>query len=273
MIINFENCNVTIGGSGIFCDSASISTSNSVQPNYQIGINSPISYSPNGPLQSNIQLSYILKNYDENYYIIKEIKEYTGILTKSPTIIDVGGITGIGYITNYSFQISSNEPVKASVSYTLFTGLAGTLTNKIKEVNNTGDWSGIMHGLTSRIIYGTTNSFPIFDMGYSFNTNWNPIYVINNQYPQQIDYINSEEEFSFTRENFYNINFTGEDVFDSFFNTATNGTIELNNLSYLDNKPKTSFVFNITGGKVIESRIEAKTDDFVKTSTIIRKAY
>lgn len=130
-MIYFDEIDVLIDGSGIVAESANIDTENSLSPLYILGQKFAGNSIPNGPVKSNINLSYAWEpNFDPNLKIINNIKNTFQNFNFSPVNISVAGLTGLGFLESYSAKISQNDVGKISASYAIYTPLSGNFVGK-----------------------------------------------------------------------------------------------------------------------------------------------
>lgn len=273
-MLNFKNCQLTISGSTILCDSASISESNPVNPVYAMGYGKPIANTPIGSLNNTINFSYFLEtNNDPNFYLANNIKSYN--FDAFPVSIVVAGRTGQGYLDSYSIDIQPNNLVKATSTYKIFTNLNGTLSNQIIGLlnYNTLNNSGLAHYFT---VYpklsNSTTTGTLLQMKYDIKFNWKPIYKIGQSIPVQVKFLGAEENFSIVSEyNNVKITFSGEE-FTTIFNDIE--LIEINNISSdWTTENKNSLYLYPASGKIISNNVNFSEQGPILQETNIKKFY
>jgi tartrate-resistant acid phosphatase type 5 len=218
-MIFFDNCDVLVNQSGIVATNVAISSRNSVSPMRVVGKKGAIGQNPAGEIQAVIQISYYPEIDNEPIYALsKTIKalqaNHTGIQ------IEIGGITGYNcFLTNYSLNAVPNELVRATASFVVFTPLSGDLRKKDGTVvyNQT---NSLMHSWTTYVI--STSGFslsPTRELNYDFSVDWMPIFGIGRRTPKEVKLLHGNEKFSFLKDDFINVTFSGEDVFKNVIDT------------------------------------------------------
>lgn len=274
MSIFFDNCDISINGSGIIADSVSIKLDNSSSPIYTIGRKGSFNQIPNGPIKNSFQISYIPEISNEpSYNVASGLKDlliptgFTGV-----TIV-VGGITGYNcYLESYSIQAQSNQLIRSNANYVSFLPVSGLFLNR--ATGNRYNLSDTMaHGWTTFILNNTGN--PVYNFDYSYEAGWQPTYVLGRKDPSQVDLMRGSEKMSFTRDIFQNIIFSGENASGSFLNITPNQyTVQLSKISLCCSGTTTiSLNFNVSGAIISSTQVEAKVDDILKSTTTITKYF
>lgn len=223
-MVYFDNCDVIVNGSGLLADSASLNIDNSLIPIYVLGKKGIVNQSPNGPLRSTFQFSYIPEVSNEpNYNCTQIINQLLNDIYYSGVSLEIGGIIGTNcYLQSYSLKATPNNLIKVAASYISFTPTFGQIKNKT---------SGIIYDLTNTLGHGWTTyvlstgdflSVPTYEFAYDFKANWEPIYTIGNPYPIQVKLLEGEEKITIVRDTSYNIDFSGNNACNQLFSCSTN---------------------------------------------------
>lgn len=275
--VDFREVDIIIDGSGILAESASISSETALSPLYALGYKLPLTQSAEGGLQSNFRFSYWLEaSYDPNYENVRFLRtggRYT--YNHSPATLVIGGVTGLGYITDYQINLSPNQGARASANYVCFNPLSGQLENKSNEIHyNTTKTSGIAHGWTVYIVNDTMmNSHPIYDFNYNFNADWSPLYILGNIYPNQVQFSNANESINITRDTYSHLTFSGQ-ASTGFFGSSSDTYINILGLyKYRDASSPYNLQIDIRSGIVKQRQLQASLDDIVRSEITINNHF
>jgi hypothetical protein len=271
--INFDRIDIEVNHTGLIADSASIGVSNAIQPIRHLGKKGIVDQSPSGPITSSLSASYFMDNRSEpNLNIIDDIRNMIDDLEFTPAVVSLGGISGEGYLSRFSFN-----------SYTMFNPLSGFLQSK--EEAHTGDYieRSIAHGwgvIVETSSGGHLQDY-IYDLSYEFQASWRPVYKIGNAYPIQVNMDGASEVISFTKDRYIQILYSGEDasgillsnedsnhvkIYDIRLNCSGSGVDVLNNNVNIK-------TFDLSGSKIVQEEISANVDDIARTRFVIQKFY
>lgn len=276
MINFFDNVDCLITNSGILATNASISQSNSLVPAYVIGKYQAINQIPNGPIQSTFSFSYYpIVTKEPSYAILSNIRGLSDDSLYSGTNIEIAGVTGYNcYLRSYQVQSLPNNLVKANVIYDTFIPLSGQITSKTGTSDLYNPFDKIPHGWTTYISSsGNCLIAPTYEFNYKFDANWQPMYIIGQKFPYQVNLMGGTEEMSFIRDSFTHIQFSGEEVTGSFI--TGDWLLELFNYQLIAGQTAGSgaLIFDISGAKIISSKLAVDVGNFVRTETAIRRYY
>ena len=267
-IFHYKDVEVKINNSGIMAEFVSINTSTNLEPVYILGKKDSINQTPNGPLQSTISIDHYLDtSYDPGFNLISILRTGHNTSNYTPETIVVAGITGQGYLSNYDIRISPNEPIKVSVNYLIYEDVSGNIVNKLPSTKfNITNSSGIAHGNTS-FVTSTANYITgkIYDLNYSCNINWVPVYILGTKFPSQIQFMSAHEVFNFTREYYSGIQFSGQSL-TGYFNFS-DGTIDLYGLGYIRGYNDYLIQIPISGAVINKNDVSVNLGDFVRINT------
>lgn len=281
MQINFDNCDVAINSSGILASNANIDTNNSIEAAYVLGYTRPINQIPIGPIKTSFNASYLpIISQEPNYAVVNKIKSMINDSGYMGEKVEVAGIThNYCFLNDYNIKISPNSIVEASVSYSTFWELCGNTRQKSNRINYLSE-GDICHSWATYILNsGDYITNPVYDFNYSFKANWQPIYVIGQKYPIEVKLLSAEESISFNIDNYRNILFTGEEVYNNIFQ-GNNGNLQFKNISITcqDGCDSTgissdSLSLNISGFKIKSINPSIQVGEFLRTSYVANKYY
>lgn len=271
-MLKFNNIGISVSGQNFLAQNISISEQNSISPIYYAGYPSIAISAPTGPIQNSLQINYLLETNDINYQLINMARNYN--FSSFPVPISVAGLTVGGYPTDFSLDISPNDVIKASVSYIIFSGFEGTLSNQ-SAVAYTGynrlNSSGLGHYFTCYMKSSNGSSTGSVLQGkYDFNINWKPIYKIGQKVPVAVKFLDAQENFGFLSEYESRIVYSGED-FASKFNDFS--IIEINPISDSVGVTGQKIVLYPASGKIISNKIEISENNLVLNDTNVVKFY
>lgn len=307
-ITMFDETTVIVNGSGIMATNASISQSNSLIPAYSLGKYWVVNQIPNGPIKSTFSISYYPNVSGEpNYNILNNIKELNNDVLYSGIRITIAGVTGFNcYLRSYEIQSAPNNLIKANVTYDSFVSSSGQISTRsyatkedwgdltvmdisgdwsnLNAMTESGDWGSIEdpvlenfghipHGWTTYISSsGNRLIAPTYDFSYRFNADWEPIYILGQKDPYHVNFMGGTEEMSFVRDSFTHIQFSGEEVTGTYI--TGDWKIELFNYKLITTHANSGvLVFDVSGAKIVDTKLVAQVGDFVKTATSIRRFY
>lgn len=307
-IVWANNTFTLVNQTGVMATNASISQSNSLIPAYNIGKYWTVNQIPSDPIKSTFSLSYYPNvGKEPNYDILNTIRGLTDDVLYSGTRIVIAGVTGFNcYLRSYELQSAPNNLVKANVSYESFTPLSGQVSNRafastsdwgdltvmsssgdwedLTVMSSSGDWGNIEdpvlenfdkipHGWTTYISSsGNRLIAPTYDFNYKFTADWQPTYLIGQKFPTQVNFMAGTEEMSFVRDSFTHIQFSGEEVTGSFI--TGDWLIELFNYQLISTWANSgALIFDVSGAKIIDTKLVVDLNNFVRTATSIRRHY
>lgn len=276
-MINFNQIDVLISGSGVLAQSASIDSSNSLTPIYSIGKYNPCNHSPNGAIKNNFSISYIPETSNEiNYNIVSYLRTLANDVIHSGIQVVIGGVTGYNcYLNSYSLRVAPNEILNVSVNYSSFQEISGNLNQKQNTTYNAKDF--IPYGFSTFILNsGDASNLPVFDFSYDFSANWEPIYKVGQKTPTQVNLMSASESLSFTRDTLTKIQFSGQKLNEGYFTINGNDTtIDIYNWQvYCSGTGSfTPLIFDISGAKINNIQLSAQINDIVRVKTTAQKFY
>lgn len=277
MRVYFNNIDVKIQGSGILAESASISSKNSTQPVFTVGKIGQRGNAPFGPLTCSYNFSYFPELDNEpNRFISNTIKDMTNDLY-SGVDIEVGGFSGSNcYLTRYNLEADANDPVRATANFISFGPISGAAANKLTTAPFYNRNNYLAHGwsvyITDTGDFLTPN--PTYNFSYSFDCNWNPVYIMGQTKPCNIRLMSATENVAFTRDVLTHILHSGVNL-SSYLETT--GDCRMLNIEFAyDSSPNTllpSIRIPVSGFSITTSEIQAQTDDFLRIRTIANRSY
>tara|TARA_Y100001973_G_C5193794_1_gene332792 strand:- start:953 stop:1837 length:885 start_codon:yes stop_codon:yes gene_type:complete len=283
--------NVSFDGlnENILASDCTINLSSSQQPLYSIGTKGSLGQFPTAARVGDISFNFITSitgaynGYKGNLinYLASGVKhsvnsQCTGVH------IECAGITGVGYLNSYSFNVGSNIISTSSAAFTLYG--SGTAEEPVSGFIHGGApagcvgigvtaslATGIAHGKTSDIsaletsISNPTDTANIFAADYSLSLNHNPIYKVGQELPLTTLYTTAAESVNVT-----------EDVFNNalkFNESSANYTLKLRGFNAAGGNGTEAMEVMISGGKQISTSASAGLDDIIRTQKTINAAY
>jgi len=284
MAVLWDNIDVLIGSTGLMCDSVSIESENNLRPIYSIGNKGTANLSPSGPIKHTINISYVpIIDQDPNFHVASGIKNLSDDSSYDPVVLEVGTLTGFGYLRSLSYSARPNDVLRANATYESFVNLSGTFS----EQTYSGDYKNkdnVAHGWTTFFSnQGNYYDSPIYNLQYNFNSQWAPRYTLGKNEAVQITHLSSREQVDLEREDYRHIQFSGEDSFDSLVSNNSTGIdfLSLDIVSYPEyddhTKPTTgSFThlpINLSGFKITQSNVNARLNDLIKNNISLSRFY
>ena len=294
MALFFNKCNVAVNGSGVMADSASIRTSNSLQPIRSVGKKGIIYQAPNGPLTTTYNISYLIEtNNEPNYNVVQALRSIENSFHNKGVVVEVGGISALCYLRSYSFSSSPNQPVKARVSYQSWKPTTGSLSeNTISPVSyNSQRSSGLAHGWTS---YVTTSATALtnksYGFNYDFNMSWEPVFSFGRIDPYDVRFINATETINLTKDTSYDVAFSGSSAAGALLSSGelvkegeikhvpADKTIKLQSVGVLCRSALewpyfSTLSFDLADSTIVATNTTASLDDLVKTELTLKNYY
>lgn len=281
MLLNFDNIDVMVNGSGIASTNSTISTTNTVEPAYIIGYKAPINQLPYGGIKTVFNSSYVpVISQEPNYAVLNNIKNLSNDSAYYGEKINIGGLTSENFfMDSYSLKIQPNNIVDASVSYSTYWELCGSLRIRSNTVDyfNQGD---VCHSWSTYILQtGDNINKPTYEFSYDCKINWIPIYTIGNKFPKEMRLLDISESVSFNIDEYRQPLFTGENLYPNIFST-NNANLDFKNISLLcENNCEdlgnvaNKLSINLSGFKIKSSNIVAQVGEMVRTNYIATRYY
>lgn len=306
-MLEAKNCNVFINGTGLMVQSASINSSNSTFPVQSIGKRGFSKYIANGPITHSISLDYILKTDNEpNYQIYNQIKDHVNSSTFQECELVIGGISGSFYLDSYSVSSSPNNLTTARASYISFEETLGGYLNDYKrdaytllttesgsEIE-TEDGMYVLITEDSPNYVGNSSEFAngwstyfyennelvqnsVYDFSYSFQSTWEPSYIIGSKIPSQVDLMGYSESITVLRDIYTKPIFSGEELYFSqnisgdFDGVARGSELRVYGLWKLCNGTGDFLNFSLSGASINSSSVNYSLGDIVLTETSASK--
>jgi hypothetical protein len=280
----FDNTDVLINNSGVLASNASITSKNNIRPIQTIGRVGSSVNAPSGPIEHIIRMNYAVQlGHEPNYGIVTGLKVATDTTGYSPTILEVNGVTGFGFLNQYNLTIEPNNVTTASAEYVSYFNLSGDFRDQVYS-GNYGDFDKVGHGWTTYLTQGQSYSeSPVYSLSYSFRADWEPVYTLGRKEPSQVLYLGGEETLSIEKDDYTHIKFSGEKSEDFFSSTTVTGldmiSLDVVGTSEYDVSANpntgvyTHLIINLSGMYLNNSSIKAQLNDFLRNSLEFSKAY
>tara|TARA_R110002020_G_scaffold203301_1_gene406919 strand:+ start:345 stop:1280 length:936 start_codon:yes stop_codon:yes gene_type:complete len=287
----------------LLASDCSVNFSNSTQPLYSVGRKGPLGQFPAGPRVGDISFNF-LTSITGTFQNIKDagsaarqgniINYLADAIKRSPNsetsgvIVKCAGVSGVGFLNSYSFNVAANSISSSSASFSLFgSGDALPVSGRLTGIDVGVGAAATANQITSGIVHGRRTTMPpalatsiaapgtisetatIYGADYSISFNHNPIYKIGQEFPSTTLYTTAAESLNVT-----------EDLFNSglaFDETAASYTLELKSLvqpaaqglGYTTNPMKV----RVTDAKQISTSATAGLDDIIRTQKTLTAAY
>lgn len=260
-----KNCGITVNGTGLAANTVSLSQQSTISQITPIGFNISHYNYVNGANTNNLQISYLSNtNQDPLYWNFSGIKNnYSG----TPVSINLGGLTGLFYLTNYSFDAQPNQPVIINAELINFTNITGNFTG-LKINNITGNFNQRMANGTSISFLSANAQVPAFGLRYSCEIEYIPFYKLGQKEPYFICYNRATENINFSSDEYTGIGFYGRDVNEIFKNSSI---LRLTNASTISGTWVMDFI--LTGSKISSIEQNFETQNVVKNNYSINNIY
>jgi hypothetical protein len=279
-MVYFDNCDVVINGSGILADSASVQSVNYLDPAYVLEKRGEAGQPVKDSIRSMVQISYMVEADNEpNLEIIETIKQFRSDdhVAKGFTV-EVAGVSGTFYVQDYTLALKPNSAAQASVQFVTYEPLKGSLSSKKVggDAVNYNQSNSIVNGWNTFITSsGAHGEFPTYDFSYQFRAQWVPIYAIGGKYPKQVQLMNASEMLNLTSSVHRHITFSGERAEDAFSTEfGSDMVIEAFEVDLLcDSLENSHLSLTMSGGLVVNTSLEARVGDIVRTKIGVNRNY
>lgn len=258
--IYYDQCEISINGTGVLAVSASLNTDVTLGPVYTLGKRKPFKKQiTTGPRNNAFQISYLINpTGDPSFNIVKDIKNLISTPSSyNGVTLAFAGITGYNcYLNNYNFKVEPNNVVVAQANYVSYHRVSGDLN--IKTNPNSASSDSIAHSTRSNIISGRSlGNSDVYNLTYTFAANLTPIYSLGKEEPIEVKPIRAQETVNMTENIFNKLVYTGENI-----------PIKLQISGLLDSN---SFEIEMPDAYVNNSTIESNLDDIVRaTKTLVQ---
>ena len=255
---------VFIKGTGILADSASISQTNSINNTYFLGGTVTNFFAPQGPYNTTLSVNYLPTIEDDPSF--STLSSLKSLRSGSAVGIDIGGVTGLFYLTNYSFKVQPNSAIFLNCSYTCFNNLTGSFTGvQFDTIGNINNAIGTACAITWA--GSVDNIDDIYSLDYSAKINWKPSFKIGQKEPYRVTYLSMEETYQVETNNSYFIDFYGD-----MLQTVMSGYSSLSLRPAIDTGAAPQ-VYSLVGAKVTEINIPISNGDVIRNRYTFVKNY
>ena len=274
-------------GETLLASDFTVNYSASVQPLYAIGGKGSLGQFPAAARVGDASFNFITTITGTTYgqrgniinFLASGIKHSVGS-TASGVMISGAGVSGIGFLNSYSFNVASNSVSTSSASFTFFgSGSSLPMTGRLEDHLAGGGArgaaelaTGVAHGRYTPLTTLKTTINPgggdaevgtVFGADYSISFNHSPIYKIGQEFPTTSLYTTAQESINVT-----------EDIFQSglaFDETASDYTIDLHGLDTTSTNDKMQL--KMISGKQVSTSMSAGLDDIVRSQKTLTAAY
>ena len=274
-------------GETLLASDFTVNYSTSAQPLYAIGGKGSLGQFPAAARVGDASFNFITTITGKSHncrgniinYLASGIKHSIGSMASGVTISGAG-VSGIGFLNSYSFNVASNSISTSSASFTFFGSgsnlpMTGRLVDHLAGSAGAGRGAaelatGVAHGRYTPLTPLKTTINPgggdaeqgtVFGADYSISFNHSPIYKIGQEFPTTSLYTTAQESINVT-----------EDIFQSglaFDETASDYLIDLNGLT----ASGPSMELKMISGKQASTSMSAGLDDIVRSQKTLTASY
>lgn len=274
-MIFFDQIDVTVNGTGILAENASVSVQADLVPAYVIGRRGIVDQAPSQGINNSVSLSYFLEVDNEpNYGIVDQIRNFSSTTEElQPTTINIGGISGVFYLRSYQLKVAPNTPAKVTASYVGYNQVSGNVAEKAGTVNyNASNGSGIGFGFAS--VGGNHTLKEAFDFNYSFQANYIPVFALGSQEPISVKLMGASEDMSISKTGFYDPSFTGTNPDGTLFNQNGSTGVQIFGLKlFCEDDSSQSVDINVSGTKVKSTSVGHSVNEISRSTTTFSKYF
>lgn len=267
MIYNNRDIKITINGTGLLCNSATLSINPNIDPILAIGMSSFADYQINDGPTSEITLNYTPEVFAEPNHSISTNIRISHDYSRNFQLV-YAGITGDYYLRSYSFSVNELNEAQASASYVCFHQLSGNYASLNNTNYDSSDLLGIGHAWSTYAEKENGDDVNVISFDYQFSSNIKPFYKIGSPYPHQVMYLGSNESYNIRRNIYNTLNYSGSDpehFYNGLYKFRCDAVSGLNTENTADN-----IEFTINNGIVTEQTLQNTIDNspVIQTSII-----
>ncbi len=284
---------VTVGGESevLLASDCSVNYTTAQQPIYSIGNKGPLGQFPAAARAGDMSFNFLTSITGQHLGgagniingLASGIKGSTNS-TGTGVKLEFAGVSGVGFLNSYGFNVASNSISTSNAAFTLFgegTSLpvSGRLSGSLysPRVVETQLATGIAHGryttLPSQLITtvsaktaGADDVGTVFGADYSISFNHNPIYKVGQEFPTTTFYTTASESVNVT-----------EDVFNSGLAfdqpNISSINIDLAGLDPAGAPIAQKMQVGISNMKQVSTSMSAGLDSIVRTQKTLTAAY
>lgn len=285
-----------VSATGVLAQSCSLEIKNSTRGVRGVGRIGSHGHSAHGPAEAAMTINYLLETESEPFFEITRLLkkpstfqalEYNpdGSLDSrrsQTTRISFAGITGDYYLSNYSIRALPNQTLQGNATFNCFNLVSGKNAGHFSRDTSTIQYNttkSTTHGWTTYLIESGNHpkKNPTFELTYSFEARYMPLYTLNRQVPSQVDFVGGEEIMTVVKSDFYNAHASG--ISGQKTNLASTGTFSGDLtiapvlLACNNDKPDSSLQINLSGSHITSTSVSASVADFPKTKITARRSY
>ena len=175
-MVNYSQNDVRIilGGNDLFCDTASISYSPSISPNYTVNSKNSTDFRASAPPRGSLRVSYYLTGSDPLALRIHDESQPTSLNFNSLTV-------NSGYLSSYSLSFTPHNSIKVNASFEFYEKIAGTFATSQQPLDDTPPLNTSDVALENGSLVVSDN---ILDLNYSYSTTFSPIYAVEENFDE-----------------------------------------------------------------------------------------
>lgn len=180
MSLNFNDIQVFVGGTGIWCQSASLSSANGSNPVSSLGFIGQTANANNSAVSHSVRLDYLLNTATEPIFgYLANLKDDTSVNELAPIPVNIGNVSGAFYLKSYNVSVQPNSVISANAEYQCFHLLSGSPSSKATEQSfSLYDFANS----AQTNISGTQSS--VYSLSYSADIDLLPVFSVGKQFPK-----------------------------------------------------------------------------------------
>ena len=159
---------VIIGGNDLFCDTASISYTANISPNYTVASKSSVDFHGSAPPKGSLQLTYYLTGSDP----------VADKINGEPNLsLNFNSLTvNSGYLSSYSLSLNPHSSIKINATFDFYEKVKGTFATSQQSLSDISPLTASDLSLENGSLVVSDN---ILDLSYSYQTTFSPVYEVN----------------------------------------------------------------------------------------------
>lgn len=173
-MVNYSQNNIRllVGGNDLFCDSAAISYSSNISPNYTISSKNSVDFKADREPRGTFNITYFLTGSDPVAARINDEKTPTSISFNSLTVAS-------GYLNSYSLSLDPHQSIKVEATFEFYEKIGGTFATSQQSLSDRPPLNASNLTLENGALVVSDN---ILNLRYSYETTFNPIRVVEDNF-------------------------------------------------------------------------------------------
>ena len=277
-MLRFQNCAVKVKGVSLLAEQAELDFPTTLETIRSLGFSRALAEQTNGARSSKVSISYFIEvETDPNFVTITTLKSAAESnqvdLSNLAVQVEVGGITGQGFLESFDAQVVANDLVKANCTYSFFGNFSGEFSPYPAGSNpNQKNWSGLAHGWTTFLV--GPNSRPpmhVQQFAYGFKANWQANYLLTGENPTDIIMIDGEETLSAQTDESLLLPSLGTGILD--FLGSEQANLSFMRLQSVVNPEGFAYSIDLSDMTITESRMNVQAGNVASTQIQARRFF